>query len=317
MVQKIIEKINILGLEIDKIPGQIELEEIKNLIFQAATADMNNKKIIVEVGCLFGKSTNAILEGLKLNPSNNKKMYVFDSFEFKKNKYSVGMFNKLLNKEAYNKLKTSNNIINFEDVYKFYTKKYNENLLETFKTDFKNIPNIKNKISLLHLDGPKNLNEYLSILNKFKNNLNKKAKVLFQDYFYSNSVEQYAMVEYLIEKKYIQYYGFSKTTLVVHIMKKIDKKALVLLKKMSKKKFNDLLMNSFLRNEKITKNFRIDKFWVQILSLYFYFLENNIKYADYVYKQIKPLQNNKAFYEVIINLYFNLFARKTKNLILQ
>ena len=76
-------------------------------------------------------------------------------------------------------------------------------------------------------------------------------------------------------------------------------------------------MNSFLRNQKITQNFHIDKFLVQTISLYFYFLENNIKYADYVFKHIRPYQNNKEFYKVIKNLYFNFFARKTKNLILQ
>lgn len=307
--------------KIYNIPGQIEEDEVKNLIFQANKCKIEKDEIVVEIGSLFGKSTLAIIKGLESNPSKFKQLYVYDKFylkEQKNNPYYTKkyMLNWLAKSNLHNALIIKKNVIDFENIYRFHTYKYEGKILKTFRTSFTKIKPIKHKIALLHIDAAKDIEGYIKILNKFSNNLRKGSIILFQDYFFEN-IDQYYLIEILLQKKILEYNGFSKTTLVAKLKREIKKKDLLNIMQTFKTNKSKYIFQSFKRNELLFKEYNIDKFFTQAVATHFFFLSNKeFKKSDYIYKKYinQYFEINKSLNHLITSKYKNLINKNLKNI---
>lgn len=212
-------------MKFENIPGMIEPIEQELLYKVSKNLDLKRKKTIVELGSFFGKSTNAIIQGLNENISNkeSRSFLVYDNFEcIESGSFAphVKAYAKKFNVEHL--LNISNSKINFLDIFKFYTnekyknlKIHQEELENSFYAE-------KEKISLIFIDSPKFYSEFYLVLKNFFIHLEIGSKVIFQDFFYHWSGSVIAAIEIMFQNNLISFQETAASSLLVSIDKKID-----------------------------------------------------------------------------------------------
>lgn len=216
-------------MNFENIPGMIEPIEQELLYKVSKNLDLKEKKTIVELGSFFGKSTNAIIQGLNENVTNyeSRSFLVYDNFECMMN----GSFAPYVNTYAKNfnvehLLKISDSKIDFLDVFKFYTNNKYKNL-KIHKIELTDSFYIeKENISFIFIDSPKFYSEFYYVLKNFFINLEIGSKVIFQDFFYHWSGSVIAAIEIMFQNNLISFQETAASSLLVTIDKKIDQDVL-------------------------------------------------------------------------------------------
>ena len=187
------------------IPGMIEPVEQTMLQDVCSKINLNPSDVIIEYGSFFGRSTNCIIEGLVNNKTYSKKelLLVYDSFkcnhEGSFNKY-VQAFAKMGKVESL--IKKDNSFINFREIFNHYIA---DNIpMEIHECELHEIKPISNSIAFMHIDCPKYYSEFKYIFNNHFGNLKPGSVIIFQDFFYHWSATLIAVVELLIQKKFIE-----------------------------------------------------------------------------------------------------------------
>lgn len=291
-------------MNFENIPGMIEPIEQELLYKVSKNLDLKEKKTIVELGSFFGKSTNAIIQGLNANVSNNESrpFLVYDNYECS----LTGSFAPHVNAYAKNfnvehLLKISKSKIDFLDVFKFYTnKKYNnlkihqEELANSLYTE-------KEKISFIFIDSPKFYNEFYFVLKNFFVNLEIGSKVIFQDFFFHWSGSVIAAIEIMFQNNLISFEETAASSLLVSIDKKIDQNVINnidLIFKNSKQ--SQLIDNIYQRlsSKKIDRhNYFLNRLLVAKIQIMVYEEENMEdakKFSNFIFKRLFEVDPSSA-----------------------
>jgi hypothetical protein len=205
------------------IPGMIEQVEQTMLQDVCSKINLNPSDVIIEYGSFFGRSTNCIIEGLVNNKTYSKKelLLVYDSFkcnhEGSFNKY-VQAFAKMGKVESL--IKKDNSFINFREIFNHYIA---DNIpMEIHECELHEIKPISNSIAFMHIDCPKYYSEFKYIFNNHFPNLKIGANIIFQDFFYHWSATLIAIVELLIQKKFLGINETAASSLKTTVLKKFD-----------------------------------------------------------------------------------------------
>jgi hypothetical protein len=291
-------------MKFEKIPGMIEPIEQELLYKVSKNLDLNEEKSIVELGSFFGKSTNAIIQGLNENISNNeyRSFLVYDNFEcHKSGSFApyVKAYAKKFNVEHL--LNISNSKINFLDIFKFYTNKKYKNLKVHQEELVNSLYADKEKISLIFIDSPKFYSEFYYVLKNFFVNLEVGSKVIFQDFFYHWSGSVIAAIEIMFQKDLISFQETAASSLLVMIDKTIDQNVIsnidLILKNSKQSQLIDMIYQR-LSSEKIDRhNYFLNRLLmakIQIMVSEEKNMEEAKEFSNYIFKQLFEVDSRIA-----------------------
>ena len=173
--------------DLNSIPGMIEKGEQDLLIEHASAIQLNDEDVIIEYGCFFGRSTNCIIEGLRLNKTyiKSNKFMLYDSFQCKKD----NLFSVDVNSDAkkYNVdhliIEKAGGVIDFRKIFEHFTLP-TEITLEINQCNLHEIKHTNKPIALMHIDAPKYYEEFKYILDNHFIDLKMGSIIVFQDFFY-------------------------------------------------------------------------------------------------------------------------------------
>ena len=291
-------------MNFENIPGMIEPIEQELLYKVSKNLDLKEKKSIVELGSFFGKSTNAIIQGLNDNISNvnSRSFLVYDSFECSLSgafAQSVNAYAKNFNIEHL--LKISNTRLDFLDVFRFYTNKKYKNLKVHQEELIDSRYSEKEKISFIFIDSPKFYSEFYYVLKYFFVNLDIGAKVIFQDFFYHWSGSVIAAIEIMFQNNLITFQETAASSLLVKIEKNIDMDEIrnidLNLKKTKKSQLIDNIYQR-LSSEKIDRhNYFINRLLmakIQIMVSEGQDIDDVKKFSNYVFNRLNVIDPSSA-----------------------
>jgi len=205
------------------IPGMIEPAEQSMLQLICSEIDLNPSDIFIEYGSFFGRSSNCIIEGIINNKtySKNNLFLVYDSFKcntvgaFANHVYQFAAFGKVENL-----IEKDGNLINFRKIFNHFI---SSNIhIEVKECDLQEIQPIPHPIAFMHIDSPKFYSDFRYILINHFPNLKIGAIIIFQDFFYHWSATLIAVVELLIQKKFIEVNGTAASSLKTTVLKKLS-----------------------------------------------------------------------------------------------
>jgi hypothetical protein len=282
-------------MNFENIPGMIEPIEQELLYRVSKNLDLSEKKTIVELGSFFGKSTNAIIQGLNENISNNESrpFLVYDNFEcIDGGSFAPHVKGYAKKFQCEHLLKISNSKINFLDIFKFYTNKKYKNLKIHQEELTNSVYTEKEKISFIFIDSPKFYSEFYFVLKNFFVNLEIGSKVIFQDFFYHWSGSVIAAIEIMFQNKLISFQETAATSLLVSVEKKIDQNVIYNIDLIFKNSKQSQLIDKIyqrLSSEKIDRhNYFLNRLLIAKIQT-MVFEEENMedakKFSNHIFKQ--------------------------------
>lgn len=209
------------------IPGMVEPIESKLLYKLANSLNFQEGDSVVEFGTFFGRSTNAICQGLDQNSSfiANGNFFAYDSFccdiggSFKPYVYSFAESAKVTQL-----IQRNDRNINFYPVFAHFLKKYiDKQTVIPVQAELKDSEIYTNSILLMHIDSPKFYTDFKTILFDFLPKMKNGGTVIFQDFFYHWSATLIAVIGILLRKKYLKITETAASSLACKIIKKIEK----------------------------------------------------------------------------------------------
>ena len=209
------------------IPGMVEPTESSVLYSYARSLAFQQGDSVVEFGTFFGRSTNAISQGLKENPSFsvNEKFHAYDSFACNKSggfAVHVETFAKIGGVDHLIKY-GENGIIDFFPVFSHYLKDYiDASIVHPIRAELVESKPYSNSIILMHIDSPKFYEDFKVILFEFMPRIKNGGVIIFQDFFYHWSATMIAAFGILLDKKYIEITQTAATSLVCKVIKNIE-----------------------------------------------------------------------------------------------
>ena len=309
-------------MKFENIPGMIEPIEQELLYKVSKNLDLKEKKSIVELGSFFGKSTNAIIQGLSENISNieSRPFLVYDNFEcVETGSFAphVKAFAKKFNVEHL--LNVSNSKINFLDIFKFYTNKKYKNLKIHQKELENSLYSEKEKISLIFIDSPKFYSEFYFVLENFFVNLEVGSKVIFQDFFFHWSGSVIAAIEIMFQNNLISFQETAASSLLVSVDKTIDQNEINNIDLIFKNSKQSQLIDKIyqrLSSEKIDRhNYFLNRLLIAKIQT-MVFEEKNMeeakKFSNYIFNQLFEVDSRSAKLlsndlEGLLKFNFNLY----------
>lgn len=208
------------------IPGMIEPVESALLYNISINLEFKPNESVVEFGTFFGRSTNAIAQGLRHNPSLNttNKLYAYDSFQC----HVSGVFSHHVKNFARaggveTLIDTSErDIVNFQPIFKHYLSKYiQDGIVAPIKCELHQSKAQTDSILLMHIDSPKFYDELKYILFEFFPKMKIGSDVVFQDYFYHWSATLIAAIGLLLELGHLHIVSTAASSLQCKIKKEI------------------------------------------------------------------------------------------------
>jgi len=189
-----------------KIIGLIGLPEEKILFEKSKNIELNESDILVEIGPLFGRATDAIIRGLTLNPhyKRKNKLYVYDSFECDVNNFSAQEILNLAKEEnMLSHIRFSKKIINYEKILNFNLQSHiDSGDVVTIKNESFNIkPPTNASIALMRLNFSKKYSEFKSIIFRFLPQTKINCILVCDDYFSHWSASIILVTGILIDRK--------------------------------------------------------------------------------------------------------------------
>ena len=208
--------------DLNSIPGMIELGEQALLVKHGSDIQLNDEDVIIEYGCFFGRSTNCIIEGLKLNKTyiKSNKFILYDSFQCKKD----NLFSSELNISAkkYNVdhliIEKEGGVIDFRKIFEHFTLP-TEITLEINQCNLDEIKRINKPIALMHIDAPKYYEEFKYILDNHFIDLKLGSIIVFQDFFYHWSATLVACIEVMFQNGFLAFNLSKASSLSVTVIK--------------------------------------------------------------------------------------------------
>ena len=200
-------------------PGMIEEIECR-LLFKAA---FNCRALpVVEFGAFFGASTLALASGLEARRLNKHPLLSIDAFEVDKDHFfhkHVINYAKLCGSEHL--LRESGDKLNWMRVTESVLgdKIKNVKLIKGMVNNDFNMNILPEKIGVLHLDLPKDINTILPIHKGVFPRLIKGSILIFQDYAYQHSNELISLFELLEARGIIQRNAIAASTMIYQITK--------------------------------------------------------------------------------------------------
>jgi hypothetical protein len=205
------------------IPGMIEKIERLMLFETVKSLTLQEGDSIVEFGPFFGRSTNCIAQGLLANPSYKKdnKFFTYDSFECnEKGWFAPHLIGAADLGNVSSLLKTSEETINFEEVFNHFLKPYlDSGTVSSIKSELIHSTPPPGRISYIHIDSPKYYEELKIILIRFLPQMRVDGLIIFQDFFYQWSATLIITVAILIEKSFISIQASAASSLVCKVLK--------------------------------------------------------------------------------------------------
>jgi hypothetical protein len=208
------------------IPGMVEPVESELLYKSANSLNFQEGDSVVEFGTFFGRSTNAICQGLTQNSSYtaNGNFFAYDSFccdvsgSFKEHVYSFAATAKVTQL-----IQKNNQTINFFPVFEHFLEKYiDKQIVIPIQAELKDSEIYTNSILLMHIDSPKFYEEFKTILFDFLPKMKIGGVVIFQDFFYHWSATLIAVIGILLKKKYLVITETAASSLACKIIKEIE-----------------------------------------------------------------------------------------------
>ena len=194
------------------IPGMVEPIESEQLYSVARNLEFSGSEAIIEFGFFFGRSTNAIAQGLKDNSTfkRNGQFFAYDNFScssrrdgFIKHVISFAKSGVVAHLIDYSKDRKAS----FFPIFSHYLSDYiAANIVTPIQAELHESEPTTEHIALIHIDSPKFYNELKPILFKFMPKMSAGGKIIFQDYFYHWSATLIASVGALIENGNLRYY---------------------------------------------------------------------------------------------------------------
>ena len=208
------------------IPGMVEpIESIllyklaRNLTFQEGDS-------AVEFGTFFGRSTNAISQGLRQNSSFTiaGNFFAYDSFSCDKNgglAPYVLSFAKRGN--VGHLLKIYDQSIDFFPAFNYYLKDYiDKEIVIPIRAELTQSEPYTDSILLMHIDSPKFYEEFKIIMFDFITKMKSGAVVIFQDFFYHWSATLIAVIGILLERKHLEITETAASALACNVIKPVE-----------------------------------------------------------------------------------------------
>lgn len=210
--------------DFNHIPGMIEPIEQRMLQDVCSNINLNPSDVFIEYGSFFGRSTNCIIAGMINNSTYSKKeiLLVYDSFKCKQDgsfiKYvlayaKMGEVSNLIKKDA--------DIINFREIFNHFIA--TKIPMQINECELHEIKPISNSIAFMHIDSPKYYSEFKYILDNHFENLRPGSVIIFQDFFFHWSATLIAVVELLIQKKFLEVNETAASSLKTTILKSFNK----------------------------------------------------------------------------------------------
>lgn len=208
------------------IPGMIEPIEQSILQLACSEINLNPSDIFIEYGSFFGRSSNCIIEGIINNKTYTKNniLVVYDSFRcksdmaFAKIVYQFARLGKVENL-----IEKDENFINFINFRKIFNHFISSNApIKVYECDLQEIKPVTQPIAFMHIDSPKFYSDFRYILINHFPSLKIGAIIIFQDFFYHWSASLIAIVELLIQKKFIEVNETAASSLKTTVLKKFD-----------------------------------------------------------------------------------------------
>jgi hypothetical protein len=205
---------------IEPIESSVLYSYARNLTFQEGDA-------VVEFGTFFGRSTNAISQGLKQNLSFsiNGKFYAYDSFACSKSGSFAPHVEAFAEKGGVDHLiqYCENGTIDFLPIFSHYLKDYvDASIVNPVRAELVESKPYSNSIVLMHIDSPKYYEEFKIILFDFVPKMNKGGIIIFQDFFFHWSATLIAVIGILLDKKYIEITQTAASSLVCKVIKSVE-----------------------------------------------------------------------------------------------
>lgn len=202
------------------IPGMIEPGEQQMLAQLALDAAAGRSGAIVEFGCFFGRSTACLVNGAAPVWSGSGPLVLaYDSFGcddgdgFARH---VVAFARQAGVE--NLLVRHDGRLDFQPVYRHYVGPAEDRgLLQTSRTELRDVRYDGGPIALMHVDAPKFYAELKPVLDQFFPHLAPGARVVFQDHMYHWSATLIAAVQVLVEAGLVRMEGSRATALITRV----------------------------------------------------------------------------------------------------
>ena len=211
--------------DLNSIPGMIEKGEQDLLIEHASAIQLNDEDVIIEYGCFFGRSTNCIIEGLRLNKTyiKSNKFILYDSFQCKKNNLFSIQVNNYAKKYNVDHLiiEKGGGVIDFRKILEHFTLP-TEITLEINQCNLHKIKHINRPIALMHIDAPKYYEEFKYILDNHFIDLKMGSIIVFQDFFYHWSATLVACIEIMFQNGFLAFNLSKASSLSVTVIKKFN-----------------------------------------------------------------------------------------------
>jgi hypothetical protein len=220
------------------IPGMVELVESQLLFNLARNLTFQEGDSVVEFGTFFGRSTNAISQGLRQNSTftTTGNFFAYDSFSCKANGgfyKHVLAFSKRGNVEHL--IKRHDKSINFFPVFEYYLKDYiDKEIVIPITAELADSEPYTDSIILMHIDSPKFYEEFKIIMFDFLTKMRIGSVVIFQDFFYHWSATLIAVVGILLKRKHLKITETAASALACQVIKPVEMRDAVQI---------DLLMN--------------------------------------------------------------------------
>ena len=210
---------------LNSIPGMIELGEQDLLVEHGSDIQLNDEDVIIEYGCFFGRSTNCIIEGLKLNKTyiKSNKFILYDSFQCKKDNLFSSELNIYAKKYNVDHLiiEKEGGVIDFRKIFEHFTLP-TEITLEINQCNLHEIKHTNKPIALMHIDAPKYYEEFKYILDNHFIDLKLGSIIVFQDFFYHWSATLVACIEIMFQNGFLVFNLSKASSLSVTVIKKFN-----------------------------------------------------------------------------------------------
>ena len=211
----------------DEIPGQIEKSERKLLFDLASSIALGPDDTIVEFGTLFGRSTACLINGVlaqKLPKRGSPYIHAFDGFSYPQS-HDLHRYVKARAEERNlgHLLRKTPETVNFKLFYDHFVGAAEaEGILKTTESNIANAKNDLKSIALMHIDAPKDYDDFRPLLLNFFPSLRRGAVVIFQDYFFQWSAGLIGGVQVLIDAGFIAPRCSAATSMVADVCGTFD-----------------------------------------------------------------------------------------------